>query len=139
MSAERGLVEFDKDRIEQLLAMLDARLRARGVATSVYLVGGAAIALTVHDSRRTQDVDAIVSDGVVMEEAALLADEEGLPPHWLNEAARPWIPPRPETLAPTKPGLVVHVAPPEHLLAMKLVAMRRQDTPTACPLPRGSG
>ena len=30
---------------------------------------------------------------------------------------------------PTAPGLTVHIAPAKHLLAMKLVALRRQDEP----------
>jgi len=44
--------------------------QARG---SVYVVGGAAIAVTVRDQRRTVDIDAVVSDQVVLEEARLLA------------------------------------------------------------------
>ena len=30
---------------------------------------------------------------------------------------------------PTKPGLTIHIAPPEHVLAMKLIATRRKDRP----------
>lgn len=124
-------VAFDKNRTEELLRLLDERLRARGVAASLYLVGGAAIALTVHDTRRTADLDARVSDPVVLEEAEALADEHGLPPGWLNTSAAPWIPPRPAeaTVPPDEPGLRVYVAPKKHLLAMKLVALRRQDEP----------
>lgn len=134
MTPEPALVGFDRERIERLLALLDARLKGRGVAASVYLVGGAAgppIALTVYDSRRTQDIDALVSEQAVLDEAAAIAEEELLPPSWLNQSARPWVPPRPRsaTARPRTPGLVVHVAPKEHLLAMKLVAMRRQDVP----------
>lgn len=125
----RGFVPFDRQRTEELLGMLDVRLRDRGVAASVYVVGGAAIALTVNDARRTADIDAVVSHQAVMEEATALAVAEGLPPHWLNQNAKPWIPPRPRAARsrPKQPGLVIHVAPPEHLLAMKLVALRRQD------------
>lgn len=41
------------------------------------------------------------------------------------------MPPRPEWARrrPTKLGLTVHVAPPDHLLAMKLIAGRRKDRP----------
>lgn len=119
-------VEFERAEIVRLLGLLDGRLRARGVAASVYVVGGAAIAVTVHDARRTLDVDALVSDRVVMEEARLLAEAEGIPPTWLNENAKPWVPLRPAeaTTTPTRPGLTIHWAPADHLLAMKLVAMR---------------
>ena len=124
-------VELDRSDIERLLGLLDARLQERGVTGSVYVVGGAAIAMTVHDARRTVDVDALVSDDAVLEEARLVAEAEGIPPTWLNENAKPWVPPRPlaATVRPRLPGLTVHVAPPEHLLAMKLVAMRPQDRP----------
>ncbi len=126
-----GSVAFDKDRTEELLRLLDERLRARGVSASIYLVGGAAIALTVHDSRRTADLDVRVSDPVVLEEAEALGADQGLPPGWLNTSAAPWIPPPPPeaTGPPDRPGLTVHIAPKKHLLAMKLVALRRQDEP----------
>ena len=126
-----SLVAFERGEIERLLGLLDARLQERGVPASVYVVGGAAIAMTVYDARRTIDVDALVSDPAVLEEARLVAEAERIPPIWLNENAKPWVPPRPPaaTVHPTRPGLTVHVAPPEHLLAMKLVAMRPQDRP----------
>ena len=87
-------VSFDRHRTEELLSLLDARLRTRGVSASIYLVGGAAIALTVQGSRRTADLDVLVSDPVVLEEADALGVEHGLPPGWLNTSAAPWIPPR---------------------------------------------
>jgi hypothetical protein len=40
----------------------------------VHVVGGAAIAVTVYDERRTLDVDAVVSDRTVLDEARLLAE-----------------------------------------------------------------
>lgn len=60
-----------------------------------------------------------------------MADHHGLAEHWLNDAAGPWIPPRPKAARrrPTEPGLTVHIAPPDHVLAMKLVALRRKDRP----------
>lgn len=124
-------VEFEGAEIERLLGLLDGRLQARGVAAGVYVVGGAAIAVTVYDARRTMDVDALVSDGAVLEEARLLAESEGIPSTWLNENAKPWVPPRPTeaTVVPKRAGLTIHWAPAEHLLAMKLVAMRPQDAP----------
>ena len=126
-----SLVEFEATEIERLLGLLDQRLKARGVRGSVYVVGGAAIAVTVYGARRTVDIDAVASDQVVLEEARLLAEVEGIPSTWLNENAKPWVPPRPEaaTVAPKRKGLTVHWAPPEHLLAMKLVAVRPQDAP----------
>lgn len=134
-------VGFDRTEIERLLGLLDRRLQERGVASSVYVVGGAAIAMTVHDARRTLDVDALVSDQVVLAEARLLAEAEGISPTWLNENARAWIPPRPpDATRPSKrPGLAIHWAPAEHLLAMKLIAMRTRDAPDIVALAQKIG
>lgn len=109
---------LDATRVLELLALLDERLQRRGVAASVYVVG-VAVALQAHARRLTLDVDAMASDQAVFEEAEAMAAQAGLPPHWLNSAAQPWLPPRPpEARAErTTPGLDVHLAPPEHLLA----------------------
>jgi hypothetical protein len=79
----------------------------------------------------TPDIDAIASHHAVLEEARGIADRHGLTEHWLNSGAEAWVPPRPESALrrPTSPGLVVHIAPPDHVLAMKLVALRRKDRP----------
>ena len=56
----RGADEFTRDDIEDLLATLGARLQARGVAATVYVVGGAAIVLRdLSSDRRTADIDAL--------------------------------------------------------------------------------
>lgn len=120
---------LDADRVRDLLIVLGARLQRRGVAASVYVVGGVAVALQAQPRRLTLDVDAMASDQVVYEEAEAMAAEEGLPPNWLNGAAQPWVPPRPAQARRRRetPGLDVHVAPPEHLLAMKILAFRDRD------------
>jgi hypothetical protein len=130
---ERGgsPLELDAQAMRQLLAELSDRLVARGVAASVYVVGGAAMALAYGREDLTPDIDAIASHRAVLEEARAMADEHGLAEHWLNSGAEAWIPPRPPSARrrPTAPGLTVHIAPPEHVLAMKLVALRRKDRP----------
>jgi hypothetical protein len=127
-SAGDGL---DRDRIVELLGLLDRRLREVGVSARLYVVGGAAVAVTVADRRVTRDVDVASLDAVVRAEAEAIAAAEGLPADWLNAAAAPWIPPpagrAKESVA--EPGLMVEYAPPEHLLAMKMVALRQQDAP----------
>lgn len=129
-----ALIELDRERLEALLAELDRRLKARGVAAGVYVVGGAAIALTIASRRVTVDVDALATHEAVYDEAALLAADHGLPPTWLNPAAAPWIPPRPHVERPSRPGLQIDVAPPEHLLAMKIGALRDRDYPDIAAL-----
>lgn len=119
----------------RLLATLDRRLRVLGVAASVYVVGGAAVAVTVSDRRVTRDIDVAALDAQVRAQAQIMAHTEGLPVTWLNAAAAPWVPsatiPAPDS---GLPGLTVSYAPPEHLLAMKMVALRQQDAPDIAAL-----
>lgn len=131
MTDRHGALELDAEAMRALLTELDERLRERGVAASVYVVGGAAMALAYGRDCVTPDIDALASHRAVAEEARAMADDHGLAEHWFNGAAGPWIPPRPKTARrrPTEPGLTVHIAPPEHVLAMKLVALRRKDRP----------
>jgi hypothetical protein len=120
---------LDAARVRELLVLLDQRLQRRGIAATVYVVGGVAVAMRARPRRLSLDVDAMASDQAVFEEAAAMAAEEGLPPNWLNSAAQPWLPPRPPDTRAKRatPGLDVYVAPPEHLLAMKVIAFRDRD------------
>jgi hypothetical protein len=114
-----------------LLAQLDGRLKARGVKASLYLVGGAAMTLKYGREGVTPDIDAVASHQAVFEEAGRLAAEHGLPETWMNSNASGWVPPRPmwARRRPTQLGLTIHIAPAEHVLAMKLIAQRRKDRP----------
>lgn len=126
-----GSHEFDAERVAVLLGQLDGRLRGKGVAAAVFVVGGAAIAATgIRAGRLTADVDALTRDQVVMEEAWALAVEEGLSPSWLNANAAMWMPPLPDEVLdpPDQPGLrVLTYAEDGFLLATKLVAQRAKD------------
>lgn len=75
--------EFTAEETAELLAELDERLRARGLAAAVFVVGGATLAANHGNrDRLTEDVDALTRDQVVMEEAEALARERGLPVNW---------------------------------------------------------
>jgi len=125
-------VEFTAVEIRRLLDLLEAELDCRGVGASVYVVGGAAIALTLDPDRRTQDVDAaIVPRDPVLDASSAVAASEGIPRLWLNTGAVGWIPTA--TRAAVDPGsdkrLRIEIASPQVLLAMKLVASRNRDLP----------
>jgi hypothetical protein len=127
---------LDRARIVALLEQLDRRIQGLGVSAHLYVVGGAAVAVTVADRRVTRDVDVAGLDAVVRAQAEAIAREEGLPTTWLNAAAAPWIPAlvARTVVVPATPGLVVDYAPAEHLLAMKMVALRQQDAPDIAAL-----
>ena len=139
----RGVHEFTREDIENLLSAVGERLQARGVAAIVYVVGGAAMALRdVSSDRRTADVDALIlPEELVLEAAREVAAERGVRSTWLNSQARPYVPPLSEALQPPGvPGLEVRIAPDEHLLAMKIVAARGQrDMRDIVPLARRLG
>jgi hypothetical protein len=122
--------EFTAAEIVDLLSELDKRLKKRGISASVFVVGGAAIAVTSNDNlRRTEDIDAITRDEAVIDEALALASQCKLPEDWLNTRASPWMPPLPEGALQHSdtPGLSITYATDEFLLATKLVAQRRKD------------
>jgi len=81
------------------------------------------------DDRRTEDVDAITRDDIVLIEARAIARECGLPDSWLNGSAAMWMPPLPDGVLDhrAEPGLRVTYASDEFLLATKLIASRRKD------------
>lgn len=122
--------EFTAEGTAELLEALDARLRERGVAGSIFVVGGAAIAANrTRRERVTEDVDALTRDAAVLEEAKALARERGLPENWLNPNAGMWMPPLPGGVLdrPADPGLRVTYADDGFLLATKLIAQRAKD------------
>ena len=134
--------EFTADDIRDLLSELDQRLRNRGVAAAVFVVGGAAVAATgIRGGRLTKDVDAILENPVVVDEARAMATEHGLPENWLNPNARMWMPPLPEGALdpPSEPGLRVIFAEDAFLLATKLIAQRAKDVDDVVALAKRVG
>lgn len=123
------LKELDAGSIVDLLDDLHTRLCDRPARVSLYIVGGSALLLAHGRDIATPDVDIARSVAAADEAAREIALERGLAMNWLNSAAAPWVPPSPECAQapPSHNGLTVHLAPPRHLLAMKLVAWRPKD------------
>lgn len=121
--------EFTADEIRALLEELGRRLDAQSLSATIYVIGGAAIALTLDRRRVTKDIDAIfVPDEAVRDAAAQMAEERSLPADWLNAAAGAYVPGGDEAVTTFEvPGLAVSMASPKHLLAMKMAAFRAQD------------
>jgi hypothetical protein len=122
---------LDRAAIEDAFRRLGDRLSSRGIVADLYIFGGAAMALAYDARRATRDIDAVFQPhGVVLEEAAAVARDLGLPQWWLNEQASVYVAPGGDPAAPRvfdHPGLRVSAASPEHLLAMKVLAARRRD------------
>lgn len=135
---------LDAARITELLTALDTELAARGVTADVYLVGGAAMALSFESSRTTRDLDAVFAPPAQVREAvAAVAEMRDLPSDWLNDAVKGFVPPTDDArqwVAFESRNLRVCVAGVEHLLAMKIAAARvEQDRDDLAVLVRAMG
>ena len=118
---------FSKSRILAALHALADELGRRNVKGELFIVGGAAMALAYSSRRSTRDVDAIFEPkSAIYEAARTVAEEEGLPEDWLNDAVKGFAPggDPDRRLIFSAPSLEVAVASPEYLLGMKLLASR---------------
>ena len=96
----------------------------------MYLVGGAAMAVAYDARRATRDIGAVFAPkDAIYRMSQEIAQECGLPPNWLNDAVKGFLAgPDPHALPVLDlPGLRVLAASPRYLLAMKLLAARRED------------
>lgn len=88
--------EFDVQRVRALLDELADRLVAREIEGTVYIVGGAALALAYYElgeRRLTGDIDAAYAPAKVIDElVAEIAQDEGISRNWLNNKASQFFP-----------------------------------------------
>jgi hypothetical protein len=113
--------------LHRLLLELGEGLEARGLRGDMFVVGGAAMALAYNTRRATRDLDAVFEPKqVVYDVARRVAERNGLPDDWLNDAVKGFLPgDDPEaTVLFEHPGLRVRIASPRYLFAMKAAASR---------------
>ncbi len=118
--------KLTKTDIRRLLELLDAELAAEDVQGELYLVGGAVMCLALDAREATRDVDAFFRPArLIREAAARVASRMGVPDSWLNDAVKGYLSPRGEYDPYLEfEHLLVFVAQPAYLLAMKCVALR---------------
>jgi hypothetical protein len=118
--------------MERALTRLGQLLRERRVTGEIAIFGGAVIVLGFDPHARTQDVDAMITQGhgQVVKAQEEVGMELGLPPNWLNEQGTSYLSRHGDfSLFRTYPsegqyGLRVLTATPEYALAMKLLSFR---------------
>ena len=123
---------LNKDELIEPLDELSERLMRKKARASIYIVGGAAMALAFDRSRTTHDIDGRIDRGhrALIEAVHETAHGRGLPTSWLNDQATPKMPMAPDRRARTlyaSEYLTVTGASGEHILGMKLESGRAFD------------
>lgn len=123
--------EFTAAEMRELLGELDKELQRLGKAATIFIVGGAAMALAYNAERASADIDATFEPrDVVLDAAAVVARRFGLDRNWLSEGVRDFMPPVPDDHPRGErigPALVIEIASPEYILAMKSMTTRKSD------------
>ena len=123
---------LNKDELIALLDELSERLKRKNARASVYIVGGAAMALAFDRGRTTHDIDGRIDagHGALIDSVHEIAHLRGLPTSWLNDQATPKMPMARDERARTvyaSEYLTVTGASGEHILGMKLESGRAFD------------
>ncbi len=124
---EKPTKSFSRAEILKALQALGEELSSNGVRGQIFIVGGAAMALAYSTRRVTKDIDAVFEPkSSIYEAAAKVAEKQGLPEDWLNDAAKGFMPGTDKDARPVPDiqGIEITTASPRYLLAMKLMAMR---------------
>jgi hypothetical protein len=138
--------EFDRLQMIFLLKRVGALLRERGQFVRITIYGGAAIALTCFDARRSRDIDAVVADGGIApfySAVDAVAKRFKLAKTWMNQDVQGIINAiARQDLRRSRTdfgGLSVAYPSTRQLLAMKLFAAREKDVSDAVSLARKLG
>jgi hypothetical protein len=129
-----------REELEEALEELGGLAQSAGKVIDIALYGGSCLMLASNFRVSTADVDAVAQSdqGFIDEAARRIADRRGWPANWLNDGVRTYLSPRARMPAQHEllraypgegqPGLRVFVPVAEYVLAMKLMAMRIDET-----------
>lgn len=117
---------LSREKIRQLLELLNDRLAAEGALGEVYVVGGAVMCLAFSARPSTADVDALfVPKETIHRLARAVGRDAGVDEGWLTDAVKGFLSDRGEFLPWLELShLKVYTPVPEYLLAMKCLAFR---------------
>jgi len=132
-----GRSSLNTNEIRRLLVALDDELRSRGKAATLFIVGGAAMALAYNADRATDDVDGTFQPrDVVLEAAAAVAAKarswgwSDIDSSWLSDGVVQMMPPEPDDHPRSEkigPALTISIASPEFVLATKAMVTRQSQ------------
>lgn len=120
------MAQLAAGEIRRLFDLLNAELREAGVRAELFVVGGAVMCLAYAQRPSTRDIDAFFRPALQVREAAMrVARRSGIEPDWLNDGVKGFLSERGEFARFLElDHLLVMLAQPEYLLAMKCLAMR---------------
>lgn len=117
---------LQREKILNLFHKLNVRLQKSGVKGELGMVGGAVMAVVYKTRTSTKDIDAIFEPASEIRKAAeIIAKEESIPRHWLNDAVKGFLVPGFEKeIILELSHLTVWAPEPRYLLAMKCLSAR---------------
>lgn len=117
-----------KHQILEALGRLDQLLADKGVIGEICIFGGAAMVLAFDARESTRDVDAVfVPKAAIYEQAAMIAEDMGLPGSWLNDGVKGFLARDGQVTMDGMPqweNLRIMRPTTRYLLAMKCMAAR---------------
>ena len=115
-----------EEKIKELFECLNEKLMAANEVAEVGIIGGAVMCLVFHARKATKDIDAIFKPTRLIRKLVLqISDEQGLPPDWLNDAAKGYIQGQFEKQDVLNLShLRVWSPEPKYMLAMKCISAR---------------
>jgi hypothetical protein len=129
--------------VREILHELVHRLAERGAEATIYVIGGAAVALENPDRTATQDIDGYIRSADATDVIEEIQRERGLEADWFNWHAQGLQPPvaGPEMWHEIfrDREVALYAANTDALLAMKLNAARAKDTEDIVFLLRSCG
>lgn len=133
-------LELTKETLELAFDDLGQIARFRGLIADIAVYGGACLLLATDARQVTRDVNSVfmAEPEFLYEAADAIARKKNLPDDWLNQSVKHLVT-SPGSRQPRlnvfgeyprddgTPGLRIFLPPPEYILAMKLIASRRED------------
>lgn len=123
-------VRFGCEDLRHFFEELSIEFEKRSEPASLFVVGGAAMALLYDAERLTRDLDSVFFPApAVREVAAIIADKHGLDEDWINDGVKGFLPSLPDEgeIVFETPWLRVRVASAPYMLAMKLYSGRAES------------
>jgi hypothetical protein len=118
--------QVNAEEIKRYLTELNDELRSMDVKGEI-CYGGAVMALAYKARPNTDDVDAVFEPvRNVRRAAARVAERNGLPIGWLNNAVEIFLAPHDKRILLDLSHLKIYIPPPDYLLAMKVLSARAE-------------